>query len=115
MSPPPCNCCQAARLYPAHNQFNPACLYCGARILQHLGTLAIPPSECRNRRRNELAIWVAHGHSEAQLRELAKSGHARLGARVWPGCTCGIRPPIEGETPLNHAEVAHAVRHNLIG
>ncbi len=35
-----------------------------------------------------------------------------LDTRVWPGRTIGIRPPAEGETPLSHAEVAHAVRHN---
>ena len=67
----PCNCCQAARLYPQHNQFNPACLYCGARIIQHLGTLQIPQSDCTRRRRDALATWVAHGHNEAQIRALA--------------------------------------------
>mgnify|MGYP003606892547 CR=1 FL=1 len=67
----PCNCCQAARLYPQHNQFNPACLYCGARIIQHLGTMQIPQSDCTRRRRDALATWVAHGHNEAQIRALA--------------------------------------------
>jgi len=33
----------------------------------------------------------------------------------YPGHTCGVRPPGEGEMPLSHAEVAHAVQHNLIG
>jgi hypothetical protein len=76
--------CTTARQYPGYNQFNPACLYCGARILQHLGTLHIPPSECRNRRRNELAIWVAHGHNEALLRELAKSDTPALAPESGP-------------------------------
>jgi hypothetical protein len=67
----PCNCCQAARLYQAHNQFNPACLYCGARIIQHLGTMQIQKSDCTRRRRDALATWVAHGHNEAQIRALA--------------------------------------------
>lgn len=40
---------------------------------------------------------------------------AGLDTRVWPGRTCGIRPPGEGETPLSHAEVAHAVNLRLIG
>ena len=70
MSLPPCPCCQTARLYPPHHHYNPACLYCGARIIQHLGTLPIPQSECTRRRRNELAIWLEHGHSEAQIRAL---------------------------------------------
>ena len=70
MSQAPCNCCQAARLYPPHNFFNPACIYCGARIIQRLGTLQIPQSQRTSRRRTELAIWLAHGHNEAQIRAL---------------------------------------------
>lgn len=57
-------------MYPQHNQFNPACLYCGARIIQHLGTMQIPASDCTRRHRDALAVWVAHGHSEAEMRAL---------------------------------------------
>lgn len=32
----------------------------------------------------------------------------------WPGRTCGIRAPDFGENPLSHAEVAHAVRFEIL-
>jgi len=54
------------------------CLYCGARIIQHLATLPISPQDCARRRRSELALWVSHGHSEAQIRALAKGDQAPL-------------------------------------
>ncbi len=68
----PCPDCTKAQTNPQHRLFNPACLYCGARIIQHLGTLPISTSEIATRRRTNLADWVAHGHSEAQIRALAK-------------------------------------------
>ena len=53
--------------------YDPACIYCGARMIQQLGKLRTPSSaQITERRRNELAIWVAHGHDEATLRTLAK-------------------------------------------
>lgn len=54
--------------------FDPACLYCGARLIQRLGTLRMRPrDEIIARRRKVLADWVAMGHSEADLRALAAS------------------------------------------
>lgn len=50
--------------------FNPACLHCGARIIQRLGLMGLHPQECVQRRRAQLAVWVAHGHSEALIRKL---------------------------------------------
>jgi len=67
-----CSNCDTARQYPQHRWFDPACLWCGARIIQHLGTLPMPASECTSRRRANLQIWLAHGHSETQIRTLAK-------------------------------------------
>lgn len=52
--------------------FNPACLHCGARLIQYLGRLPIPASECRQRRQAMLALWLKQGHSEAVIRELVK-------------------------------------------
>ena len=52
--------------------FNPACLHCGARLIQSLGRLPIPASECRQRRQAALALWLRHGHNEAVIRELVK-------------------------------------------
>ena len=69
---PPCDCCNAAREAPAHAMFDPACLYCGARLIQRLGTLLGPKDEIVARRRQVLADWMAMGHSEIDLRRLAK-------------------------------------------
>lgn len=71
-----CPCCHTAKSFPGYRMFNPACLHCGARIIQSLGALAIGPSERRTRRQAVLAEWVAHGHSETQIRELAKGPSA---------------------------------------
>ena len=79
MTPPepaPCPNCQTAKTHPQHNWFNPACLHCGARMIQHLGRLPIAASEIAQRRRQVLADWTAHGHTEAQLRALAKGPQA---------------------------------------
>jgi hypothetical protein len=67
-----CNDCQATRESPAHRLFNPACLHCGARLIQRLGKLPRPKEEIASRRRQVLTDWMAYGHAEGQLRALAK-------------------------------------------
>ena len=67
-----CANCDIARTFPGYRWFCPACVYCGARLIQHLGTYRITTQECVQRRRVVLADWMAHGHTEAQLRALAK-------------------------------------------
>jgi len=69
-----CSDCKAASetsgLWPQHN---PACIFCGARLIQRLGKLRTPSSEqITARRKAVLAEWMAHGHSETQLRALVK-------------------------------------------
>ena len=54
------------------DQHDPLCLYCGARLIQRIGRYRIPVSESVERRRTVLADWMAYGHDEAQLRQLAK-------------------------------------------
>jgi hypothetical protein len=56
--------------------FTPACVYCGARLIQRIGLLPIPPSEITARRRVVLRDWMAHGHSEQNLRQFAKGSTA---------------------------------------
>lgn len=53
-------------------RFNPACLHCGARLIQRLGALPRPRDEITARRRKVLEDWMAYGHSESDLRRLAK-------------------------------------------
>lgn len=67
-----CNNCETARTFPEYRMFDPACLYCGARLIQLLGKLPIGVTEVVTRRRQVLADWMAHGHTEADLRRLAK-------------------------------------------
>ena len=67
-----CQNCNTARQHSDYRMFTPACIYCGARLIQRIGLLPIPASECSERRSKVLADWVAHGHSEKQIRELVK-------------------------------------------
>ena len=69
-----CSDCQAAKetngLWPQHN---PTCLHCGARLMQQIEKLYTPTSEqITARRKVVLADWMAHGHSEQELRALVK-------------------------------------------
>ncbi len=67
-----CDCCQTATINPAYPMFNPACLHCGARIIQAIGTLQIAASEASKRRTAQLKDWVAFGHLESEIRRLVK-------------------------------------------
>ncbi len=69
----PCNCCSIARDFPTYKSFNPACIWCGARILVSLGLRGIGVTECRVRRTAMLKVWVDWGHSEAEIRQLFKT------------------------------------------
>jgi len=67
-----CTDCTATREAPAWPMHNPACIYCGGRLIQKIGTYQIPQSEATTRRRAVLADWVAAGHDEKQIRALCK-------------------------------------------
>ena len=67
-----CSCCDTAREFSAYRMFNPACLHCGARMIQRLGAMEISQPDCVRRRRAALAVWMEYGHSETELRRLAK-------------------------------------------
>ena len=71
-----CTDCQAATitqgLWP---QYNPlGCKYCSARLIQQIGKLKTPTSDqIIARRRAVIGIAIAQGHSEQEIRALAKS------------------------------------------
>lgn len=67
-----CSNCDTARQYPAYPMFSPACVFCGARLIQRIGKLKIAYSQCVSRRRAVLKDWVDLGHSESKIRELVK-------------------------------------------
>ena len=72
----PCKDCQAATTtLGLWRQYNPlGCKYCAARLIQELGKLKTPTSEqIIARRRAVIGIAIAHGHSELEIRALAKS------------------------------------------
>lgn len=67
-----CDCCQQSRItVGAYKHFDPLCLWCGSRLIQSIQRLRIPPPEKVSRCRAVLARWMAHGHSEKELRRLA--------------------------------------------
>ena len=56
------------------------CVHCGARLIQKMQRLfALAPDVRRARSRQALDDWMAHGHSEQQLRALAKGAWAVAG------------------------------------
>lgn len=70
-----CTDCKAATITQGcWRQFNsPACVFCTARLIQQIGKLRTPTSaEIAARRLAVLADAVAWGHSEAEIRKLAK-------------------------------------------
>ena len=77
-----CQRCNTAKDFPGHQMFDPACIFCGARLIQRLILQPITPEQCRDRRKAVLADWMAHGHDEQQLRALAKGPHCTGPARV---------------------------------
>ena len=50
--------------------FDPLCMWCGVRLIQKLGKLRVTNAEISQRRKAALAVWVAQGHREAEIREL---------------------------------------------
>lgn len=74
-----CECCNRSREYPAYTLFCPSCLHCGARLIQRIGQLPISREDVVRRRRAVLADWMAHGHPEAALRELAAMNAPAIG------------------------------------
>ena len=72
-----CTQCQAIAVHhcdPAKKDtFNPACLWCGSRAIQFIQrSLALSRDAKAQRCREVLTDWGALGHSETELRRLAK-------------------------------------------
>lgn len=74
-----CEVCSVVRKhYPKdpqlHRQHCLKCVWCGARLIQKLQRLyPLTQLQRRDRCRQALADWMGLGHSEAQLRALAKA------------------------------------------
>ena len=59
------------------NRYNPACLECGGRYLRAIQARPMGKDEKLAWLRKALADWMAMGHDEQRLRELAKPGVKR--------------------------------------
>jgi hypothetical protein len=69
-----CTDCAAARETTGlWRYYSPACLWCGARLIQRIPASCGTSSEASQRRKKVLADWMANGHAEGEIRELAKS------------------------------------------
>lgn len=68
----PCQPCQASRGAPTHASHSLGCVYCGARSIQKIQRYPLQQAEIVARCRRVLALWVAQGHAEAEIRRLAK-------------------------------------------
>ena len=74
-----CPQCTLIRSYwpnePWHRtQYNPACIHCGARLIQWLQRKCTSSRADRAERcRSALSMWMAYGHSEDEIRKLAKA------------------------------------------
>lgn len=70
-----CEECNRARATAGRcNWYSLACPWCGARLIQRIGTLRTRPrDELSARRTKVLTDWVAYGHSETELRALAEA------------------------------------------
>jgi hypothetical protein len=67
-----CTQCNTARDFAAYRFYSPACIHCGARLIQRLALRDISNAECTALRKVVLADWVAWGHNEAEIRRLVK-------------------------------------------
>lgn len=65
-----CDECSRARVGPDWRRFDPACIWCGARLIQRIKARPGAREELTRRMRAVLADWVALGHSEAEIRRL---------------------------------------------
>ena len=68
----PCGCCQRSKEGPGYTMFDPACHFCGARLIWRIQRLQIMREDKIRRCRVVLADWMTHGHSEMEIRRLAK-------------------------------------------
>ena len=68
----PCECCQNARIGPAYAVHCPSCLHCGARLIWRIQRFQIPRQDKIERCRRAMKVWTDYGHSEAEIRRLAK-------------------------------------------
>jgi len=74
-----CEDCSGFKANPKwHRRFDPRCAQCGGRYLWAIQRTGIEVEKRRELLRKALADWMAMGHAEQLLRELAKRPWAAL-------------------------------------
>lgn len=63
-------------------RYDLACLWCGARLVQAIGQLAIGAAEVKLRRVKVINDWTNYGHDREALRTLAKATAMALQPRT---------------------------------
>jgi hypothetical protein len=67
-----CQQCETRKEAPLHNAYNPLCLPCGAIGIASLQRMNIDKEQKKARLTAWLQHWMTFGHSESELRRLAK-------------------------------------------
>lgn len=68
-----CQSCKWAAESPGYAWYCTGCLWCGARLIGSIDAIrGLTVERVRERKRKVLADWMAMGHSETAIRELAK-------------------------------------------
>lgn len=79
----PCDECAAAReTQGLWQRYDPACLWCGARLVQAIGRCGVSSDRVKQRRLRVIADWAAHGHDRESLRTHARSSAMPLQPRA---------------------------------
>lgn len=84
-----CQCCQRAREGPAYAMHDPVCVFCGARLIWKIQRCQITRDERVSRCRTVLQDWLKYGHSEAEIRRLAKLAELPLQPDLSTGLSTG--------------------------
>lgn len=66
-----CDDCARTRNGPGWNFFNPACIWCGARLVGRLRKLPRRPGEIQARQAKVLEDWASYGHSKDEMLALS--------------------------------------------
>lgn len=77
-----CHECEIAKDFHSYTLFNRKCKWCGARLVQVLGTLDRSAAEIKRRRSAALDDWEQMGHDRAEVRSLAMGALALEGNAV---------------------------------
>lgn len=79
-----CEDCRRATAGPGWRLYDPACLWCGARLIQSIQNLKgrVSPVRIEQRVKHVLLGWTHYGHNSQEL--LAMANEPNLPLQPWP-------------------------------